>query len=101
MTQRGSQESGRPRGLEERTPWKRGGQSGQTLLRGQERRRQSWPRDVAIGDSDKSHFPKMVGKSQLGVERVWESMDGEEAMTVPVDSPLAEHGCDEEQKRQQ
>ena len=42
-----------PRGLEEMTPWKWGGQSGQTLLRGQERQRWSWPRALFTGNSDK------------------------------------------------
>lgn len=54
------------------TPWKWGGQSGQTLLQGQERQRWSWPRVLATGNSDKSHFPKVVDKEQLGVESLEE-----------------------------
>lgn len=40
----------------------------------------------------------MVG-AQLCSERVWENMDGEEAMTVHLDIPPGKYGCDGEQEK--
>ena len=54
------------------TTWEWGGQSGQTLLRGQERQRWSWPSALATGNSDKSHLPKVVDKEQLVLESLGE-----------------------------
>ena len=49
--------------------------------------------------TDKSLFLKVDGKAQLGLERVWESMGGKEAVTMLVDIPSEECGCGRKQKK--